>query len=253
MPLAHHDLVCHLKSTTHCTTCIVWILGGSRRRSGRAGAILAGRRRGDVGLGPQACPLPRRFAPSRVAPLPSRLIPFLHRIDRLHPATGFVHPTHGLEVSVVATRGCFWRARDVRRRRVPVCSGLCAGPACPRRRQRPASPSPRPPPAGYGGQPHPMRSSSARSSTGCARSSSRFATRTVRGSPRSRRSSAESGAAFGATPDRRRRAAASRRPAAPAGGRGAGGRGRRRRSAGSAAGVRRHHRDVEDLQSRTSP
>ena len=21
MPLAHHDLVCHLKSTTHCTTC----------------------------------------------------------------------------------------------------------------------------------------------------------------------------------------------------------------------------------------
>jgi hypothetical protein len=23
MPLAHHDLVCHLKSTTHCTTCTV--------------------------------------------------------------------------------------------------------------------------------------------------------------------------------------------------------------------------------------
>jgi hypothetical protein len=21
MPLAHHDLVCHVKSTTHCTTC----------------------------------------------------------------------------------------------------------------------------------------------------------------------------------------------------------------------------------------
>jgi hypothetical protein len=23
LPLAHHDLACHLKSTTHCTTCIV--------------------------------------------------------------------------------------------------------------------------------------------------------------------------------------------------------------------------------------
>ncbi len=23
MPFAHHDLVCHLKSTTHCTTCTV--------------------------------------------------------------------------------------------------------------------------------------------------------------------------------------------------------------------------------------
>jgi hypothetical protein len=23
LPLAHHDIVCHLKSSTHCTTCIV--------------------------------------------------------------------------------------------------------------------------------------------------------------------------------------------------------------------------------------
>lgn len=23
LPLAHHDLVCHLKSTTHCFTCVV--------------------------------------------------------------------------------------------------------------------------------------------------------------------------------------------------------------------------------------
>ena len=23
MPLGHHDLACHLKSTTHCTTCVV--------------------------------------------------------------------------------------------------------------------------------------------------------------------------------------------------------------------------------------
>jgi len=23
LPLAHHDIVCHLKSTTHCTSCVV--------------------------------------------------------------------------------------------------------------------------------------------------------------------------------------------------------------------------------------
>ena len=23
LPLAHHDVVCHLKSSTHCTTCVV--------------------------------------------------------------------------------------------------------------------------------------------------------------------------------------------------------------------------------------
>ncbi len=23
MPLGHHDVVCHLKSTTHCTTCVI--------------------------------------------------------------------------------------------------------------------------------------------------------------------------------------------------------------------------------------
>ena len=23
LPLAHHDIVCHLKSSTHCTTCVV--------------------------------------------------------------------------------------------------------------------------------------------------------------------------------------------------------------------------------------
>ena len=35
LPLAHHDVLCHLKSTTHCTTCVVassgetpgWALG----------------------------------------------------------------------------------------------------------------------------------------------------------------------------------------------------------------------------------
>jgi hypothetical protein len=37
MPLAHHDLVCHLKSTTHCTTCTV----GSSAEAAVDPAVLA--------------------------------------------------------------------------------------------------------------------------------------------------------------------------------------------------------------------
>jgi hypothetical protein len=37
MPLAHHDLVCHLKSTTHCTTCTV----GSSAEAASDPAVLA--------------------------------------------------------------------------------------------------------------------------------------------------------------------------------------------------------------------
>ena len=37
MPFAHHDLVCHLKSTTHCTTCIV----GSSAEAAADPALLA--------------------------------------------------------------------------------------------------------------------------------------------------------------------------------------------------------------------
>jgi hypothetical protein len=29
LPLAHHDIVCHLKSATHCTTCVVGASGES--------------------------------------------------------------------------------------------------------------------------------------------------------------------------------------------------------------------------------
>jgi hypothetical protein len=36
MPLAHHDIVCHLKSTTHCTTCVV---GSSGETAGWAVAL----------------------------------------------------------------------------------------------------------------------------------------------------------------------------------------------------------------------
>jgi hypothetical protein len=37
MPLAHHDLICHLKSTTHCTTCTV----GSSAEAAVDPAVLA--------------------------------------------------------------------------------------------------------------------------------------------------------------------------------------------------------------------
>jgi hypothetical protein len=37
MPLAHHDILCHLKSTTHCTTCTV----GSSAESAADPAVLA--------------------------------------------------------------------------------------------------------------------------------------------------------------------------------------------------------------------
>jgi hypothetical protein len=37
MPLGHHDLACHLKSTTHCTTCTV----GSSAEAAADPAVLA--------------------------------------------------------------------------------------------------------------------------------------------------------------------------------------------------------------------
>jgi hypothetical protein len=37
MPFGHHDLACHLKSTTHCTTCTV----GSSAEAGGDAAVLA--------------------------------------------------------------------------------------------------------------------------------------------------------------------------------------------------------------------
>lgn len=37
LPLAHHDFACHLKSSTHCTTCIV----GSSAEDASDGAALA--------------------------------------------------------------------------------------------------------------------------------------------------------------------------------------------------------------------
>ena len=48
MPLAHHDVLCHLKSTTHCTTCVVassgetpgWALGFDSMSLPEAGRAL---------------------------------------------------------------------------------------------------------------------------------------------------------------------------------------------------------------------
>lgn len=37
MPLGHHDIVCHLKSSTHCTTCVV----GSSAEAAADPAVLA--------------------------------------------------------------------------------------------------------------------------------------------------------------------------------------------------------------------
>ena len=48
LPLAHHDVLCHLKSTTHCTTCVVassgettgWALGFDSMSLPEAGRAL---------------------------------------------------------------------------------------------------------------------------------------------------------------------------------------------------------------------
>jgi len=45
MPLGHHDLACHLKSTTHCSTCVV----GASADLGSHTVALAGCGLGDAG------------------------------------------------------------------------------------------------------------------------------------------------------------------------------------------------------------
>ena len=70
MPLAHHDLVCHLKSTTHCTTCAI----GSSAEAAAGPAVLARFWLLDAGAAvvdsPRARPMPRPSAHSPAAPLP---------------------------------------------------------------------------------------------------------------------------------------------------------------------------------------
>ena len=45
LPLAHHDIVCHLKSSTHCTTCVV----GSSGEASSDSAVLSRFWLNDVG------------------------------------------------------------------------------------------------------------------------------------------------------------------------------------------------------------
>jgi hypothetical protein len=45
MPLAHHDVVCHLKSSTHCTTCVL----GSSGETASWALALDGARLADAG------------------------------------------------------------------------------------------------------------------------------------------------------------------------------------------------------------
>jgi hypothetical protein len=50
MPLAHHDVVCHLKSSTHCTTCVV----GSSAETAPDSTVLAHLHLDDAGTAPPA-------------------------------------------------------------------------------------------------------------------------------------------------------------------------------------------------------
>jgi hypothetical protein len=52
MPLAHHDVVCHLKSSTHCTTCVV----GSSAEAAAGATALAQLHLNDAGAAPYAGP-----------------------------------------------------------------------------------------------------------------------------------------------------------------------------------------------------
>ena len=60
MPFGHHDLLCHLKSTTHCTTCTV----GSSAEVTADPAALGRFSLFDAGAAPCDSPRPSNFAPN---------------------------------------------------------------------------------------------------------------------------------------------------------------------------------------------
>lgn len=71
LPLAHHDLACHLKSSTHCTTCIV----GSSAEGASHGTALARVVMDDAGAALPAESVAfdavlLRLAPGRAPPTP---------------------------------------------------------------------------------------------------------------------------------------------------------------------------------------
>jgi hypothetical protein len=63
LPLAHHDIVCHLKSSTHCTTCVV----GSSGEASADSAVLARFRLNDVGAATAESAVPTHSATLRIS------------------------------------------------------------------------------------------------------------------------------------------------------------------------------------------
>ena len=110
MPLAHHDIVCHLKSTTHCTTCVVGS-SGETAALGRGARRHCGLRRcrpRDPSVGRL---LPRRSRPGLLRPIAAR------SADRANILHRFVDPARsGSSVS------CFGGNLDFRRAEVQVAS-----------------------------------------------------------------------------------------------------------------------------------
>jgi hypothetical protein len=54
LPFAHHDLACHLKSTTHCTICHVGTSGEDSAQAGPPPVHLADAGRAEESASPQA-------------------------------------------------------------------------------------------------------------------------------------------------------------------------------------------------------
>jgi hypothetical protein len=71
MPLGHHDVACHLKSTTHCTTCVV----GSSAEAAAAPALLARFWLNDSGAA--ACAPADPLVSATLLPTPGRAPPTL--------------------------------------------------------------------------------------------------------------------------------------------------------------------------------
>jgi hypothetical protein len=74
-PLSHHDLACHLKSSTHCTTCVV----GSSGEADAPGAVQAHATMPDAGCA-QTSPIawaesrPLGSVPPRAPPAPASFV-----------------------------------------------------------------------------------------------------------------------------------------------------------------------------------
>ena len=124
MPLAHHDVLCHLKSSTHCTSCAV----GSSGETASSAIALEGLRLPDAGRAILPTPnSPDSRRPSRTrrdAPLHSRsptaTFP-CHDPDQERPGTlAFVFRGNA---AIPASGGFSWLRRS-------ISSGPCASTLC---------------------------------------------------------------------------------------------------------------------------